>query len=62
MWRIRCSRGGDEMERGNTNIALPATKPNEHRGGRYHTVQSSIEHFAKYSDVYYTFFALFVCF
>lgn len=50
------------MERGNTNIALPATKPNEHKGGRYHTVQSSIEHFAKYSDVYYTIFALFVCF
>lgn len=62
MWRIRCSRGGDGMERGNTNIALPATKPNEHKGGRYHTVQSSIEHFAKYSDVYYTFFALFVSF
>lgn len=62
MCRIRCSRGGDGMERGNTNTALPATKANEHRGGRYHTVQSSIEHFAKYSDVYYTFFALFVCF
>lgn len=36
MWRARCSLGGDGMERGNTNIALPATKPNEHGGPLSH--------------------------